>query len=296
MINFENATKTYNSKNESTAALDHVSFHINKGELVGLIGPNGAGKSTLMKLICGILQPSEGVVSVLNQNPAKNRKKIVREIGAMFGNRSSLWFNIPAIESVYLMRDIYNIPSTIFEDRLSSYSKTLAIEDLLQKPVREMSLGQRIRVELLVTLIHQPKLLILDEPTLGLDIVSKNHFRAMLMELAQEKKTTIILTTHDIQDIEKVCDRIILINKGKKILDEKRPAFQNLISQRSVIQVRRDNEKILGLHSMRESNADWLKYVVNKSDQSDLIAKLVKLGVEFKVSNPDLEDFLYDFY
>ncbi|WP_303753288.1 ATP-binding cassette domain-containing protein [Enterococcus sp. S86.2] len=294
MIEFKNVTKIYQANGK--VALDDISFSIGEGELVALVGPNGAGKSTLVKSLCGILTPSHGEIAVLGYNPIKKRRQLAKDLGVMFGNRSSLWYNIPAIESVYLMKDIYKIDSLTFSERLSAYSETLGVRDILDKPVREMSLGQRIRVELLVTLLHHPKIIILDEPTLGLDIISKNHLRMMLFELTRKEKVTVLLTTHDIKDVEKICDRIILINHGAKLLDEKRQVFLKLVEQNIVIQVPRDQVKLPFSNLLREGNAETMKYVVSRDQQAMLIDELIRADISFQVGKPDLEDFLYEYY
>lgn len=296
-INLKNVSKTYHTKKKDFPALKNLSFATHPGEIIGLVGPNGAGKSTLVKLLCGILTPTEGSINVLNQVPYKNRKTLANELGVMFGNRSSLWFNIPAIESVYLMRDIYQIEASVFQKRLEHYGKILGVEKLLEKPVREMSLGQRIRVELLVSILHEPKILLLDEPTLGLDIVTKNHLRQLFVTLSEENQTTILLTTHDISDVEKICHRVLLINHGEKLLDCNRQDFKRIQEQQNVILVDPEScSPLLMDHpKLREKNPEWLKFILSKDEVGAFIQNYLT-DAKFVVDTPDLEDILYDLY
>ncbi len=299
-IVLKNVSKNYIQKKKETAALRQIDFESHEGEIIGLVGPNGAGKSTFVKILCGILSPSVGEIAVLDVVPDRNRKFLMKNIGVMFGNRSSLWFNLPAIESVYLMRDIYDIPKKEFVTRLAHFSEKLAVEDILQKPVRQMSLGQRIRVELLVTVLHHPKILILDEPTLGLDIVSKNHFRELLLDLATTQQTTIILTTHDLQDVEKVCSRVVLMNHGKKLMDATRDDFKKLLTQQEIIQVKIEKEQdhLMHLPYFRERNTEWAKFVLPTTEKTTFLKDLLAMNpnCQFQVLQPELEDILYDLY
>lgn len=299
-IQLTQVSKNYIHKKKETAALQHIDFQSQAGEIIGLVGPNGAGKSTFVKILCGILSPSAGEIAVLEVAPDKNRQFLMKNIGVMFGNRSSLWFNLPAIESVYLMRDIYDIPKKEFAERLAHFSGKLAVGDILQKPVRQMSLGQRIRVELLVTVLHQPQILILDEPTLGLDIVSKNHFRELLLDLATTQQTTIILTTHDLQDVEKVCSRVVLMNHGKKLMDATRDEFKKLLTQQEMIQVKLEKEQgdLTQLPYFREKNTEWAKFVLPATEKTAFLKDLLDRAphCQFQVLQPELEDILYDLY
>lgn len=200
-------------------ALEDVSFNIGEGEIVGYIGPNGAGKSTTIKIISGILVPDSGRCDILGYTPWKNRVGHVKNIGVVFGQRSQLWWDVPVADSFSLLKDIYKIPENIFKDNLDLLCSTLDISSLLSTPVRQLSLGQRMRCEIGASLLHSPRILFLDEPTIGLDAVSKIAVRNFIRMINKEKKVTIILTTHDMNDIEALAERIILIGKGRILLD-----------------------------------------------------------------------------
>ena len=200
-------------------ALDDVSFTISDGEMVGYIGPNGAGKSSTIKILSGILTPEEGICLVDGLTPWKNRIEYVKNIGVVFGQRTQLWWDVPVLDSFELLKEIYLIPETVYQNNLEQLTEMLDLAKLLQTPVRQLSLGQRMRCEIAASLLHDPRILFLDEPTIGLDAVSKLAVRDFIKKLNLEKNTTVILTTHDMQDIEALTDRIILIGKGKILLD-----------------------------------------------------------------------------
>ena len=189
------------------------------GEMVGYIGPNGAGKSSTIKILSGILTPESGSCLVDGRIPWKDRKEHVRQIGVVFGQRSQLWWDVPVLDSFELLREIYRIPESTYRRNLEQLTNMLDLSQLLKTPVRQLSLGQRMRCEIAASLLHDPRILFLDEPTIGLDAVSKLAVRDFIRKLNQDKNTTVILTTHDMQDIEALTDRIILIGKGKILLD-----------------------------------------------------------------------------
>ena len=200
-------------------ALNDVSFTINDGEMVGYIGPNGAGKSSTIKILSGILTPDSGTVLVDGRTPYKNRVEHVREIGVVFGQRSQLWWDVPVIDSFELLKDIYSIPDRVYRSNLEELTELLNLEEFLKTPTRQLSLGQRMRCEIAASLLHSPKILFLDEPTIGLDAVSKLAVRDFIKKQNELHKTTVILTTHDMQDIEALTKRIILIGKGQILMD-----------------------------------------------------------------------------
>ncbi len=217
---FSSALKAlFHKEYEYIHALNDVSFTILDGEMVGYIGPNGAGKSSTIKILSGILTPEEGICLVDGLIPWKNRIEYVRNIGVVFGQRSQLWWDVPVLDSFELLREIYRIPESTYRRNLEQLTNMLDLSQLLKTPVRQLSLGQRMRCEIAASLLHDPRILFLDEPTIGLDAVSKLAVRDFIRKLNQDKNTTVILTTHDMQDIEALTDRIILIGKGKILLD-----------------------------------------------------------------------------
>jgi ABC-2 type transport system ATP-binding protein len=200
-------------------AVDDMSFNIHKGDIVGYIGPNGAGKSTTIKMLTGILMPNSGTIKVFGKDPLKYRKENSKQIGVVFGQKSQLWWDIPAIESLELLKEIYKVSDSAFRERVEKYADMLQVKEFLNLPVRQMSLGQRMKCDLIAALIHDPSILFLDEPTIGLDVATKDRLREFILELNKTKKVTVFLTTHDMQDVETLCNRVILINHGRMLYD-----------------------------------------------------------------------------
>lgn len=200
-------------------AVNTISFGIEPGDMVGYIGVNGAGKSTTIKMLTGILQPTSGTVRVLGRDPHRQRTANARDIGAVFGQRSQLWWDLALVESLNLIANIYDVPPARFKAMLAAFTTTLELDELLSVPVRNMSLGQKMRAELAAALIHGPKIVYLDEPTIGLDLLVKERIRAFIKEQNRTHNTTVILTTHDLGDIEELCQRVIIIDEGSLIYD-----------------------------------------------------------------------------
>ncbi len=236
MINVEHLTKDYqrvkrregflgglrtlfSTEYQTTRAVDDISFHINKGELVGYIGPNGAGKSTSIKMLCGILVPTGGQIEVNGLVPHKNRMENARQIGAVFGQKTQLWWDVPVIESLRLFRDIYKVPEAQFKRNLDLFNELLDLHEFQNTPVRQLSLGQRLRADMAAALLHDPRLLFLDEPMIGVDVVVKERLRTFIQQINREQGVTILLTTHDMVDIEKICSRIMIIDRGHIVYD-----------------------------------------------------------------------------
>ena len=200
-------------------AVNDISMEIMPGEICGYLGPNGAGKSTTIKMMTGVLEPTSGEIVVNGRVPYKDRTENAQNIGVVFGQRSQLWWSLPLIESFKLLKDIYQIEDKQYKDMMELYESLVDIKSLYTKPVRQMSLGQRTLSDILAAFLHNPGVVFLDEPTIGLDVSMKSKIRDLIKALNQEKNTTVILTTHDIKDVEELCDRIILIDKGKILYD-----------------------------------------------------------------------------
>ena len=233
----------FNRKYEVRKAVNDVSFSIKRGEIVGFIGPNGAGKSTTIKILSGILYPDAGDVKIKGYIPYKQRKQYVKNIGVVFGQKSQLNWDLPLIESFELMKFIYRIPQEKYEKNLELFIKLLEMEGFINQPVRQLSLGQRMRGDIVAALLHSPEILFLDEPTIGLDVVAKEKIREFIKYINEKEQTTIIFTTHDIQDIEKVCDRLIIIDKGKKIYDGSIEQIKNKYANSKTIEILLENDE-----------------------------------------------------
>ena len=200
-------------------AVNDISMEILPGEIIGYLGPNGAGKSTTIKMMSGVLEPSSGEILVNGKIPYKNRTENAQNIGVVFGQRSQLWWSLPLIESFKLLRDIYQIPPKQFQDMMNLYESLVDIQSLYNKPVRQMSLGQRTLSDILAAFLHNPSVVFLDEPTIGLDVSMKSKIRNLIKELNNQKHTTVILTTHDMGDVDALCKRIVIIDKGIMLYD-----------------------------------------------------------------------------
>ena len=200
-------------------AVDGISFEIRPGELVGYLGPNGAGKSTTIKMLTGLLVPSDGELWINGRVPWKERQAHVANIGAVFGQRTTLWWDLPVIESLDLLQHIYRIPTKRFRQNLTDFRELLELDPFLHTPVRSLSLGQRMRADLCAALLHEPALLFLDEPTIGLDVVAKERIRQFIQHINRERGTTVLLTTHDLSDVEKLCERVMIIDQGRLLFD-----------------------------------------------------------------------------
>lgn len=236
MIKLENLTKVFkkpirgegvigmfktlfSTKYEEKVAVDHINLEIGRGEIVGYIGSNGAGKSTTIKMMCGILTPTEGKVLIDGVEPYKNRRKVAQKIGVVFGQKTQLWWDIPLIESFKVLKEIYQISDSDYAERMEFICSTLGIKEFLHQAVRTLSLGQRMRADLAAAWLHNPEILFLDEPTIGLDVLVKQKIREAIKVMNSKYNTTVILTTHDMQDIEDLCSRIVLIEDGRIIFD-----------------------------------------------------------------------------
>ena len=257
---FHNAVKAlFSRKQDTVRALNDISFKIDDGEILAYIGPNGAGKSTTIKILCGILTPDKGNFIVDGYVPWKDRKSYVKNIGVVFGQRSQLWWDIPIIDSFELIKEMYDIDSRTFQQNVSELCQLLDLEKIVQTPARNLSLGQRMRCEIVASLLHNPKILFLDEPTIGLDAVSKLAVRDFIKRINTEKGTTVILTTHDMQDIEALTHRVMLIGNGQILLDGSLEELKKRVS---------DKKEIIIKHSGKTPTlCEGMNYLEQKDDK-----------------------------
>lgn len=291
-------------KHRIIEALKDVSFSIEEGEIVGYIGPNGAGKSTTIKIMSGILTPTSGTCVIDGLVPWQNRKTFVKNIGVVFGQRSQLWWDVPVIDSFELLKDIYKIPDGKYKETLQLLNSALNIEDLLGRPLRQLSLGQKMKCELAASLLHRPKILFLDEPTIGLDAVTKLAVRDFIKYINKEWGTTIILTTHDMNDIEALTNKIILIGKGRILYQGSFERIKEKYSDEKTIEVEfaKDYNKVsLAGYKVIEHNLRFatLKTLPNtKFHTTDFINQISKKYevVDFQVSSLSVDEILAKLY
>jgi ABC-2 type transport system ATP-binding protein len=235
-------------------AVENIHFEIGRGEMVGYIGPNGAGKSTTIKMLTGILVPTSGEIISNGFVPWRQRAAYVKTIGVVFGQRTQLWWDIAAIESFKLLRRIYDVPQRDFDERMELFNQVLGLKELLDVPVRKLSLGQRMRCDLAAALLHNPPILFLDEPTIGLDVVAKDHIRQFLRAINERYKTTVLLTTHDLDDIEELCRRIMIIDHGTVLYDGPLTRLkQQFLRSKQIKFILRDGEQIARLAAFEKS-------------------------------------------
>lgn len=257
---------------KTVRAVDNISMNVAQGEIVGYLGPNGAGKSTTIKMMTGVLEPTSGEILVNGNVPYKDRTKNAQEIGVVFGQRSQLWWSLPLIESLKLLRDIYQIDNSDYDNMISLYKSLVDIEELLHKPVRQMSLGQRTLSDILAAFLHNPKIVFLDEPTIGLDVSMKSKIRTLIHALNKEKNTTVILTTHDMGDVDALCQRIVIIDKGKMLYDNDIEHLKRFFGAYRTLKIRPDGD-IKKQSQTLESELE--RYSVSVSADDEWIAILV---------------------
>jgi ABC-2 type transport system ATP-binding protein len=284
-------------------AVEDVSFTIAEGEAVGYLGPNGAGKSTMIKMMTGILVPSGGEVHVLGRVPHENRIVNARQIGVVFGQRSQLWWDLPVMDSFLLHQRIYKIEERRFRANLERFSRLLDLTPFLDRAVRQLSLGQRMRSEIVMALLHDPKVLFLDEPTIGLDVVAKDAVRKFLAEINRERRTTIILTTHDLVDIEEICPRLIMVDEGKLLFDGELGNLRRALgsARRLTLEFAADPGPLV-LSTARLTTDEGLRkhYVLEREDVS-LVDVLSEVGsdrglTDVALEEPGIEEVIRTFY
>jgi ABC-2 type transport system ATP-binding protein len=284
-------------------AVDGIGFRIEPGELVGYVGPNGAGKSTTVKMLTGILVPSAGRISVAGLDPSRRRVQLARKIGVVFGQRVQLWWDLPLSDSFELLRHIYRIPHERWRANLDRFSETLELGPFLATPVRQLSLGQRMRGELTAAMLHDPEILFLDEPTIGLDVVAKVRVREFLAEVNRERGVTVLLTTHDLADIERLCSRLLIIDHGRVIYDgtierlierygEERTLVVDLEEPAPPLEV--DGARVVRVEGPRQ----WLRFRREEITAARLTAAVASKAplVDLTVEEPDIEDVVRRIY
>ena len=278
-------------------AVDNISMDIQQGEIVGYLGPNGAGKSTTIKMMTGVLEPTSGEILVSGNVPYQNRTKNAQEIGVVFGQRSQLWWALPLVESFKILKDIYQIPDEKYEIILKLYRSLVDIDPLLHKPVRQMSLGQRTLSDILAAFLHDPKIVFLDEPTIGLDVAMKSRIRTLIHALNKERNTTVILTTHDMGDVDALCRRIVIIDKGKMLYDNDIEHLKSFFGSYRTLKLRIDGDlkekaKLIQKELPEFSvsvDEEWISILVDE-DKAKVIDVLGKLQHSYNIRDMQLEE------
>lgn len=261
VVKVNDISKIFYTKNKTKKAIDKITFELKRGEVLGYIGKNGAGKSTMIKILCGILTPTSGEAKVSQIVPYKKRMENAKNIGVVFGQRTQLWWDLPLIDSFNLLKKVYRISDEKYKKRLDYFDEVFDISKYYDSLVRTLSLGERMKADIVASMLHNPKVLFLDEPTIGLDFRSKRKMREVILDINKKYKTSIILTTHDLRDIEELCKKIIIIDNGKKIYDDSMNSLR----------------KIYGNYKLIEAD------LVSKSFFTDLEKNLSKLGFETKL-------------
>ena len=297
---FKNLVKP---KYKEFQAVKSVNFNIEEGELVGYIGENGAGKSTTIKMLTGLLTPTSGKVVVNGIIPNEKRIENNKNIGAVFGQKTQLWWDLPVIESFRLIKKMYKIPENEYRKNLKKFTEILDLEDLLEKQVKNLSLGQKMRCEIAATFLHNPKIVYLDEPTIGLDVFVKENIRKFIKDINKEKKTTVILTTHDLKDIEDICDRIILLDKGQIIYDGEKQKFKDTYGKYVISEfIIKDNKDNIILNNAEIIEQTENKLKIKFSHDETTIVKIMDEISQFcniediHMKEAELEDILKEIY
>jgi len=283
-------------------AVNNINFEVEKGEIIAFIGPNGAGKSTTIKMLTGILHNDSGTIEVLGINPTKKRKQLAFEIGTVFGQKEQLWTHLTPYDNFLFFASIYDIPKSVAIKRIENLKMLFELDSFINSPVRNLSLGQRIRCEIVASLLHEPKVLFLDEPTIGLDPVVKENIRTLIKRMNKELKTTIFLTSHDVGDIEKLCKRVIIINDGKVVLDDSMDNLKYHYLNKKIIDAKM-KEKInlndeKGITILKDRGYNLKIEVDTKIKNISDAIKLLDPNniIDINISNVPLEDIISDIY
>lgn len=292
----------FKPKYKSIKAVKNINFSVDKGEIIAFIGPNGAGKSTTIKMLTGILYPDKGDISVLGIDPKKERKKLAYEIGTVFGQKEQLWMHLTPYDNFKFFGAIYDIPEKVVEKKIEEFKILFELNEFINTPVRNLSLGQRIRCEIVASLIHDPKILFLDEPTIGLDPVVKENIRTLIKRMNKEYKTTIFLTSHDTSDIEKLCKRVIIINHGTIVLDDSMEKLKYHYLNKKIVEVKMREKVNLddedGITILKDKGYN-LKIEVDITKKSIIDAiKLLNPDniIDINISNVPLENIISEIY
>lgn len=295
-------TSMFSPQYKNVEAVKNLSFEVNQGETLAFIGPNGAGKSTSIKMMTGILHPSNGDIRVLGKNPMEQRKELAYKVGSVFGQKSQLWFHLPPVDTFMLLGKIYEVPDKVYKERVDYLTEIFEIEELMTTPVRKMSLGQRIRCEIAASLLHKPEIIFLDEPTIGLDVVVKQRIRDLIRKINKEEGTTIFLTSHDSGDIEQLCKRVIIINHGKLVLDEKMKQLKQNYLSKKIINIKYAEAVTLDGYygKVLKDKGYAIKVEVDtyKDDLHQVINRLMALGnvIDVTIEDAPLEEIISDIY
>ncbi len=282
---------------KTVTAVDNISMDVMQGEIVGYLGPNGAGKSTTIKMMTGVLEPTSGEILVGGNVPYKNRTHNAQEIGVVFGQRSQLWWALPLVESFRILKDIYQISDKNYKEMTELYRSLVDIEPLLHKPVRQMSLGQRTLSDILAAFLHDPKIVFLDEPTIGLDVSMKSKIRTLIQALNKEKNTTVILTTHDMGDVDALCRRIVIIDKGKMLYDNDIEHLKGFFGSYRTLKLRMDGESDEQAQLIRKefpectvkTDDGWVSILVDE-EKHKVIDVLAALQESHRIRDMQLEE------
>ena len=288
---------------EEVHAVEELDLEIEKGEMIGYIGSNGAGKSTTVKMLTGILEPSSGNIEVDGRNPHKERKKNAMNIGVVFGQKTQLWWDLPVRESFKLLKEIYEVSDEVYDDRINEFDEVLQLSGFWDQPVRKLSLGQKMRCELAAAFLHHPKIVYLDEPTIGLDVAVKERIRDFIKKMNEEKDITVMLTTHDIGDIEDLCERVVVLDTGKKIYDgELDSLVDRFTSRRMVLDIRNGDKFDLDLEGVQEIKREdaHIEVVFDREvlSASDLMREVLESYevLDFQLKEPDIESVVKKVY
>ncbi|MED1270490.1 ATP-binding cassette domain-containing protein [Bacillus mycoides] len=288
-------------KGTKKKVVDNINMDIAEGEMVGYLGPNGAGKSTTIKMLSGVLTPTSGELKVLGREPGKYRKENAKDIGVLYGQRTQLWWDLKLKDSFELLKAIYKVDSKVYKKRLDNFIEILDMEEFINRPVRQLSLGQRMRGEMVATLLHSPPILFLDEPTIGLDVLAKNKIQEFLKFLNKEEKTTVLITSHNMDDIEKLCDRIVLIDQGKIMFDGAKNNLKKMTTKKDTLIVEialEDMNKIPSLIPLKkEDNKMYFEF----SDHEEVPKIINELSKQFRlikieIETPEIEQVLRELY